>query len=286
MLFKSQHFGLVVTSGVSRETSLILWRVLVQQQLGNHKIWLFDVLDQYYLVRSVGRILGSLFPGSWFSSRIEINKELNKFPSHISVVTVVTVVADALCGLCHRHRYILTYFDLSAHLLPHVATCCSHFPWKFIRGKCGTSAATPFVLTPSGRCSLRDRHHWYVVTVDTYAIIAVTSSLRHLRAHSQLSRLAPCLTWGHRALWSPEWMNELPSLPSVLPSSCAVATADCFPPGSSPAALFTRRLQKGGLTSLALRVRGNHLSNTTCITQLFFKSDEWCSNFKLAVLDK
>ena len=36
MLVKSSHFGLVATSGVSRETSMILWRVLVQQQFQSH----------------------------------------------------------------------------------------------------------------------------------------------------------------------------------------------------------------------------------------------------------
>ena len=43
MLVKSQHFGLVVTSGVSRETSIIVWHVLVQQQLKHHNmLWLSD----------------------------------------------------------------------------------------------------------------------------------------------------------------------------------------------------------------------------------------------------
>ena len=38
---KSQHFGLVVTSGVSRETSMTFWHVLVQQRSKHHKmVWL------------------------------------------------------------------------------------------------------------------------------------------------------------------------------------------------------------------------------------------------------
>ena len=41
MLAKSWHLGLVETSGVSRETPMIFWCVLVRQQLGNHKMsWL------------------------------------------------------------------------------------------------------------------------------------------------------------------------------------------------------------------------------------------------------
>ena len=41
ILIKSWHVGLVVTSGVSRGTPMIVWRVLVQQQLNNHNIlWL------------------------------------------------------------------------------------------------------------------------------------------------------------------------------------------------------------------------------------------------------
>ena len=30
--------------------------------------------------------------------------------------------------------------------------CCHIFPWKLTMGNCGTSATTPFVLTPSGSC--------------------------------------------------------------------------------------------------------------------------------------
>ena len=45
MFVKSLHVGLVVASGVSRETSIInLWPVAVQQQLNNHiMLWLSDV---------------------------------------------------------------------------------------------------------------------------------------------------------------------------------------------------------------------------------------------------
>ena len=38
MLVKSLHFGLVVTSGVSRDTSMIFWCGLVRQQLGSHNM--------------------------------------------------------------------------------------------------------------------------------------------------------------------------------------------------------------------------------------------------------
>ena len=47
MFTKSQHFGFVVTSGVSRETSMIFWRVLVQQQLKHRNmLWLSDGLKR------------------------------------------------------------------------------------------------------------------------------------------------------------------------------------------------------------------------------------------------
>ena len=53
--------------------------------------------------------------------------------------------------------YMLPYFGLSAHVLPHFAIfchmlqCLAHiFSWTLIRGNHGTSATTPFVTTPSG----------------------------------------------------------------------------------------------------------------------------------------
>ena len=44
VLAKSYRNGLVVTSGVSREISMILWRILVQQQLNNHRVVLVRFL--------------------------------------------------------------------------------------------------------------------------------------------------------------------------------------------------------------------------------------------------
>ena len=56
--------------------------------------------------------------------------------------------------------FVVIYCFKCAHVAtclyvwPHVAACCPHFAHifqsKFIRGNCGTSVMTPFVLTPSG----------------------------------------------------------------------------------------------------------------------------------------
>ena len=54
----------------------------------------------------------------------------------------------AIC--CFKCAHVAT----SCSVLPHVAQV---FPWKLIRGNCGTSVATPFVPNPSGNFRIRSR---------------------------------------------------------------------------------------------------------------------------------
>ena len=51
----------------------------------------------------------------------------------------------------------MPYFVLIPHRLLHFVTFYNILSRLFIRGNCGTSATTPFVLTPSGSCQLTSR---------------------------------------------------------------------------------------------------------------------------------
>ena len=90
IVIKSWHFDLVVTSGVSHETSMIFWRVLVQQQVGKHNmLWLSDGKQRRNVSRETPCVMTELL---WYDG-------------HYGQVVVVQVV---IAKLCFSHFFLIS----------------------------------------------------------------------------------------------------------------------------------------------------------------------------------
>ena len=122
ILVKSEHFGLVVTSGGSLKTSMNLWRALVQQQLNNHRmLWLSGSINTRQSVSRETPLCYDWATLVWLSQftctvsfhnfksqnfKLSVSNPKNKYVVYLSVLSQISNCQSL--GRKNKHEHLKT----------------------------------------------------------------------------------------------------------------------------------------------------------------------------------